>query len=61
MIDKGNKAERYFAYLRQLMRKEFSGSVTVDFFKGGICSLTKESEPVIQLKVKEAVKLKRGR
>ena len=58
MIDKGNKAERYFAYLRQLMRKEFSGSVTVDFFKGGIRSLTKESEPVIPLRVKETVKMR---
>lgn len=40
------------------MRKDFSGSVTVDFFKGGIRSLTKESEPVIPLRVKETVKMK---
>ena len=58
VLDKVNKAEPYFAYLRRLMREEFSGSVTVDFFKGGIRSLTKESEPVIPLRVKETVKLK---
>lgn len=58
MLDKAHKAEPYFAYLRQLMRKEFSGSVTVDFFKGGIRSLTKDSEPVILLRVKETVKMK---
>ena len=58
MLDKEKKAEPYFAYLRQLMREEFSGSVTVDFFKGGICGLTKDSEPVIPLRVKETVKLK---
>jgi len=58
VLDKGNKAEAYFAYLRQLMREKFSGSVTVDFFKGGIRSLTKESEPVIPLRIKETVKMK---
>ena len=58
MLDKEKKAEPYFAYLRRLMREEFSGSVTVDFFKGGIRSLTKDSEPVIPLRVKETVKMK---
>ena len=58
MIDKVNKAKPYFAYLRRMMREDFSGSVTVDLFKGGIRSLTKESEPVIPLRVKETVKLK---
>ena len=58
MLDREKKAEVYFVYLRKLIREEFSGSVTVDFFKGGIGSLGKESEPVIRLKVKETVKLK---
>lgn len=58
MLDKEKKAEPYFAYIRSLMRKEFSGSVTVDFFKGGIRSLTKDGELVIPLRVKETVKLK---
>lgn len=58
VLDKEKKAEPYFAYIRQLIRKEFSGSVTVDLFKGGIRSLTKDSEPVIPLRVKETVKMK---
>ena len=57
-LDKENKAEVYFVYLRKLLRDGFSGSVTVHLFKGGIRSLDKESEPVIRLKVKETVKLK---
>jgi len=58
VLDKERKAEPYLAYLRHLMREEFSGSVTVDFFKGGIRSVTKESEPMIPVRVKETVKLK---
>lgn len=58
MLDKEKKTEIYFVYLRKLIKEEFSGDVTVNFFKGGIRSLNKESEPVIRLKVKETVKLK---
>jgi len=58
MISREHNAEPYFVYLRELIRKGFSGGVTVQFFKGGIRSLDKESEPVIRLKVKETVKLK---
>jgi|GEM_PF-3528240 len=58
MLDKERKAEVYFVYLRKLIREEFSGSVTVDFFKGGIRSLNEEDEPVIRLKRKRTVKLK---
>lgn len=57
MIDKDKKAEEYFVYLRKLIREEFSGSVTVEFFKGGIRSLNEEDEPVIRLKRKKTVKL----
>lgn len=57
-LDREKKAEVYFVYLRTLIHEGFSGSVTVDLFKGGIRSLNKESEPVIRLKVKETVKLK---
>lgn len=58
MLDREKKAEIYFVYLRKLIREEFSGDVTVNFFKGGIRSLNLESEPVIRLKRKETVKLK---
>ena len=58
MLDKEHKAERYIAYIKQLIREGFSGSVTVHLFEGGIRSLTKDSEPMIQLNVKETVKLK---
>jgi len=57
MLDREKKAEVYFVYLKKLIREEFSGSVTVEFFKGGIRSLSKENEPIIRLKVKETVKL----
>ena len=60
MLDKERAAEHYIVYLRQLMRKRFSGSVTVNLFEGGIRSLTKDSEPVIPVKVKETVKLTGG-
>ncbi len=40
------------------MREEFSGTVTVHLFEEGIRSLTKESEPMIKLNVKETVKIK---
>ena len=58
MLDRERKAEPYLAYLRRLMREEFSGTVTVHLFEGGIRSLTKESEPMIKLNVKETVKIK---
>jgi len=58
VLDREKKAEAYFVYLRKLMREEFSGSVTVDFFKGGIRSLNKEGESIIRLEVKETVKLR---
>lgn len=58
MPDREEKAEVYFVYLKKLIQEEFSGDVTVNFFKGGIRSLNKESEPVIRLKVKETVKLR---
>lgn len=57
-LDKENKAEVYFVYLRKLIREDFSGSVTVHFFKGGIRGLDEENEPVIRLKVKKTVKLR---
>lgn len=57
MLDREKKAEIYFVYLRKLIREEFSGSVTVDLFKGGIRSLNEEDEPVIRLKRKRTVKL----
>ena len=58
VLDKENKAEVYFVYIRKLIREGFCGDVTVTLFKGGIRSLNKDSEPVIRLKVKETVKLK---
>lgn len=58
MLDRERKAEVYFVYLRELIREEFSGSVTVEFFKGGIRSLNEDDEPVIRLKRKRTVKLR---
>ncbi len=54
---KESKGDRYIAYLRQLMRENFCGTVTVNLFKGGIRSITKDNEMVIPVKVKETVKL----
>ena len=58
MLDKEKKAEVYISYIRSLIRKDFTGSVTVNMFEGGIRSLTKEGELVIPLHVKETVKVK---
>ena len=58
MLDKEHKAEPYIAYVRKLIREGFSGSVTVHLFEGGIRSLTKDSERVIPMRVKETVKMK---
>lgn len=52
------KGDRYFDYLRKLMRGNFCGTVTVNLFEGGIRSITKDSELVIPVTVKETVKLK---
>ena len=58
VLDKEHKADRYFEHLRKLIREGFSGSVTVHLFEGGIRSLTKDSERVIPMRVKETVKMK---
>lgn len=58
MLARERKAEAYFVYLKKLIQEEFSGSVTVDFFKGGIRSVNEENEPVIKLKQKRTVKLR---
>lgn len=58
MLDREKKAERYFVYLRKLIRDGFSGDVTVTLFEGGIRTLTKKGELIIRLGVKETVKLR---
>jgi len=58
MLDRERKAEVYFVYLKKLIQEEFSGSVTVEFFKGGIRCVSEDDEPVIRLKRKRTVKLR---
>ena len=39
--------DKYISYLRQLRLEEFTGKVTVNFFKGNITNLNNLTEPPI--------------
>lgn len=55
VLDREQKAEPYFVYLRKLIREEFSGKVTISFFKGGIRNLNKKTEPLSAMEVEESI------